>query len=69
MAGSRRGAREISKAASAAPSRICEAAIEKTMAAADPNASQPAARKVEDGGGLMETDLQYARASRRRGNG
>jgi hypothetical protein len=47
MAGSRRRAREISKAASAAPSRICETAIEKwTMAAADPNASQPAARKV-----------------------
>ena len=41
--------------------------MEKTIDAADANASQPAARnvaarKVGDGAGLMETELQYARA-------
>src|ERR1039458_6731801 len=62
MAGRRSHSREISKAASDAPSRICETAMEKTIDPADANASQPAARNVGDGAGLMETELQYARA-------
>jgi hypothetical protein len=49
--------RETSIAASANPSRICDAAMEKRMATADANVSHRAAKAKEDRGKLMGTEI------------
>jgi len=62
MRGQDMGSPERSRAATARPRRICDAAIEKRIATADPNVNHRAARDRKEGDWSMEQP-QYDRSA------